>query len=311
MWGAVHRVWLALAGMICACAHQPVPADRSTSALYRDLQRLVSLSGAAGWEVDRVEVEEMLPPALMSVCRVHPERRAELLLWLDKRIAARGGDVADVYRRRGRDLSRVDELLELTRVRLVLEHSIQAADRDCPFWIEPEAGFSGLQILDDRWLISLGGGGKGIVVDQGSRTDLNFGGAGRLLFGRAFGRRWALLAGAEAGASASFPKDDMGERGSLVLGIDFVAPLVVRYRLVNSYAEIEAGPLLIVRETETRDPEPGFHVGVSFGAAASRRRLFLPGAAFGISFERTFPDGQDQALNMFKLGFRVAIDIGI
>lgn len=308
---AVARVWLVIAALVGACAHQPVPAEPATSALYRDLQRLVSLGGAAGWEVDRVEVDETLPAALMSVCQVHPERRAELLAWLDRRIRAGGGEVADLYHKRGKNLDRVSDELQLSRVRMLLERSIQVADEDCPFWLARDERFAGRQILDDRWMLSFGGGGKGILVGQGDRADLNFGGAGRLLFGRAFGPRWAILTGFEAGASASFPKDDDGDRGSLVLGLDVVAPIVLRYRLVNSYLEVETGPLAVLRETQTTEPEPGFHVGVSFGAAASRRRWFLPGAAFGISYERTFPGGNDDALHMVKLGFRAAIDIGL
>lgn len=303
-------MWLVLA-VATGCAHQPLPAKPATSALYRDLQRLVSLGSAAGWEVDRIEIEDTLPAALMSICQVHPERRAALLAWLDLRIAAGGGDVADLYRSRGKKLARVSDQLELVRVRMLLERSIQVADEDCPFWLDRDERFAGRQILDDRWVFSFGGGGKGILVEQGDRTDLNFGGAGRLLFGWAFGSRFTLFAGVEAGASASFPKNEDGDRGNLVLGVDFVAPVVVRYRRINSYFEVEAGPLGIVRETDTADPEPGIHVGISFGGSASRRRWFFPGAAFGISYERTFPDGDEAPLNMVKLGFRAAIDIGL
>ena len=49
------------------CA-RTVPRASAQAALYRDLQRMVSLSSAAGWEIDRVEVEELVPDALMSVC---------------------------------------------------------------------------------------------------------------------------------------------------------------------------------------------------------------------------------------------------
>ena len=53
---------------------------------------------------------------------------------------------------------------------------------------------------------------------------------------------------------------------------------------------------------------PGFHVGASFGGRATRTRFFFPGAAFGISYEQTFPD-DDATLHFLKVGFRVAFDI--
>jgi hypothetical protein len=121
--------------------------------------------------------------------------------------------------------------------------------------------------------------------------------------------RWVVLGGIEVGASASFPRDEEGDRGSLVLGIDLVAPVVVRYRLVNSYLEVEAGVLAIARETAFDDPEAGVHVGIAVGAAASRQRWFLPGVALGVSYEQTFPDGGDDAIHTVKIGLRGAIDI--
>jgi hypothetical protein len=234
-----------------------------------------------------------------------------LRAWLDQQIAASGGEPGDAYRRANRDLGKISDLVELARVRMTLNRAIDTAARDCPFWVSPERDFRGRQILDDRWLFTFGGGGKGIIVSQGDRTDLNFGGAGRLLFGRAIGPRWTLMLGVEGGASASFPRDDGGDRGSLVLGLDLVTPIAARYRMVNSYVEAEVGFLTVLRETDAADPEPGVHIGFSIGGSASRRRWFLPGSALGVSYERTFPDGGDDPLQMLKFGLRAAIDIDL
>jgi hypothetical protein len=294
------------------CA-RAVPPHSTTAALYRDLQRLVTLTEAGGWEIDRIEVEQLLPDALMSVCSVAPERRAELLAWIDARIEAGGGDVRALYVARGNKLDEVEDELELARVRMVLAASIEAADADCPFWIQHQEPFRGRQISDDRWQLSFGGGGKGIFTVQDGEVDLNFGGAGRLMFGRTFGDRWSVLAGIEGGASASFPRDegDGGDRGSLVLGFDVAVPVVARYRLVNTYLEGEVGYLQHFTEDD-RDGDPGIRVGFSFGGRAARRKAFLPGAVFGVSYERTFPDEDGEpALHLIKLGFRVAIDVDL
>ncbi|RMH39649.1 MAG: hypothetical protein D6689_15940 [Deltaproteobacteria bacterium] len=305
---AAIAMWLC-AVACAACADRAVPHHPTTAALYRDLERLVTLTEAAGWDIDRVEIDQTLPDALLSVCRVPEARRAELLAWLDARVAAQGGDVRAVYVARGRSLDRVRDLLVATRVRMLLRAAMAAAPADCPFWIEPSDRFRGRQISDDRWQLSFGGGGKGIVSHRAGTVDLQFGGAGRVLFGRAIGSRYTLLAGLEVGASASFPKDDMDERGNLVLGLDVVVPAVVRYRLVNTYWEAEVGYLEHVTENRL-DGVPGVHVGLAIGGRAARRRWLLPGAAFGIAYERTFPSaGQDDPIDLVKLGFRAAVDI--
>ena len=57
---------------------------------------------------------------------------------------------------------------------------------------------------------------------------------------------------------------------------------------------------------------PGVKIGIAFGGRAARRNWFLPGAVFGISYERTLPnESQGEPLNLIKLGFRVAIDVDL
>lgn len=298
---------VAVVAVIAAGCARRLPPQTPTAALYRDLERLVSVEATAGWSIDRLEVEGLLPAALDSVCRVDAVDRATLLAWVDTEITRAGGPLEDAWRRAGKQMSEVEHLLTLTRIRLVLDHAMTAAPADCPFWIEPDPAFAGRQISDDRWQLSFGGGGKGIVVIQGGRSDLNAGGAGRVLLGRTFGVHGGLYLGVEAGASASFPKDDSGTRSGLVLGFDTVVPLVYRYRLVNTYLEVEAGWLGHVTEEALETVDHGLHVGVAFGGRATRTRFLFPGAALGVSYERTFPD-DGPSLNMVKIGFRVAFD---
>ena len=158
-------------------------------------------------------------------------------------------------------------------------------------------------------MLTFGGGGKGTVVRQGDRVDLSAGGAGRLLFGRAFSDGHALFAGLELGASASFPKDESGERGALVIGADLVAPLVYRRTLTNAYFELEGGWLGRSSEENFRAVDHGIHIGAAFGARALRTRIVFPGAAFGMSWERTFQAGED--VTLLKVGARVTFDLDL
>ncbi|MBA3500447.1 MAG: hypothetical protein M4D80_23235 [Myxococcota bacterium] len=292
---------------LVACAHGPRPPDRSSSALYRDLERIVTVSATTGWGVDRIEIENILEGTLDSVCRVDPLARRMLREWLDGELMRLGAPVEAAYNERGRKLSKVEDLLVMTRISKLLRRAEDVAN-ECPFWIEPDEPFHGRQISDRRWQISFGGGGKGVFVRQGNRQDVNAGGAGRLLLGRTFGND-AIYAGIEIGGSAGFPKDESGERTTLVIGADVVAPLVYRRTLTNAYFEVEAGWLGHSTEADWSDFDHGVHVGFAFGARALRTRFLFPGAALGISYERTLLDGDD--IRTIKVGARVAFDLDL
>jgi hypothetical protein len=299
---------LAFLIVLAACARPPAPTIPSERALYRDLERQVTVAAATGWGVDRLELERMLETSLDSVCRVDVLDRRGLSRWLDDEIARRGGSVEAAWRTRGKDLGRVDELLRLTRVRALLARADEAS-LDCPFWLEPERPFTGRQISESRWQLSFGGGGKASVVSQGGRHDLSFGGAGRALVGRMFDDGDGLYVGVELGGSASFPKDATGARTGPVLGGELVVPLVYRRTLINTYIEAEAGWLGHATERSWRTIDQGVHAGISFGGRALRTRFLFPGAAFELAWERLFVDGDDQTT--LKLGFRAAFDLDL
>ena len=306
---AAAVVAAALAAMAAAagCGRRPVPVDPTVRALYLDLERQVTVNAATGWGVDRLEIESILESSLDSVCRVEPIARSQLARWVNDQIAREGGPVDEAWRARGKDLAKVDDLLVLTRVQKLLARAEEVAG-ECPFWLEPEEPFRGRQISEGTWQLTFGGGGKGIVARQDDLLDLRFGGAGRLLFGRAFVGH-AVYAGVELGASAAFPKDADGERSSLLLGVDIVAPVVYRRTLTNAYLELEAGWLGRATEQDWRALDHGIHVGAAIGARALRTRFLFPGAAIGISWERAFIDGPD--LTTLKIGARVAFDLDL
>jgi hypothetical protein len=295
-----------LATTLLACAQRPAPTDPSQRALFRDLERQVTVSAATGWGSDKVEVEALTKPAIDSACRVDLLDRAELAAWIAAEIRRLGGPVEKAWRERDKDLGAVGDLVVLTRMQKLLARA-EELSLDCPFWLEPEHPFRGRQITEHAWLLSFGGGGKGTVSIQGGDYDLKFGGAGRILFGRAFGGGHALFAGFEAGASAAFPKNDQGERTALELGVDVVFPLVYRRTLTNAYFEVEAGWLGRATERDWGDYDNGVHVGIAIGGRALRTRFLFPGAALGLSWERTFLDGDDATT--LKLGARVAFDL--
>ncbi|MGN6106036.1 MAG: hypothetical protein ACTHU0_13090 [Kofleriaceae bacterium] len=302
------RWYVVAVTLTAACSRRPAPVEPSQRALFRDLERQVTVAAATGWGVDKIEIEHVIESALDSACRVEPVARRALAAWIDDEIAQRGGPVEEAWRARGKRLGAVSDLLVLTRIQKLLARAEELAE-DCPFWLEQEDPFRGRQTSEHRWQLSFGGGGKGIVVSRADRVDLSFGGAGRLLFGRALGDGNSVLGGIEIGASASFPKDLTGERTGLVIGVDVVAPVVYRRTLTNAYFELEAGWLGRANEQDWRAIEHGMHVGFAVGARALRTRFVFPGAAFGVSWERTFSEGDD--ITLLKVGARVAFDLDL
>ncbi|HEU5059563.1 MAG TPA: hypothetical protein VFU21_23680 [Kofleriaceae bacterium] len=305
----MRRAGIAVAVLVAGACARHVPPTRPAASLYRDLERIVTVAEAAGWHIDRLEIDAVLSDALESTCRATPGERQALAGWLDGVIAEAGGPVERAFQARGRDLDEVSDLLTLTRIRLLLARAAAAAATDCPFWMEPDGAFRGRQISDRRWQLSGGGGGKGIYARKGGSGDLRFGGAGRVLIGRGLGERGALYTGLELGGSGAFPRNEDGERGTLVIGYDAVVPVVYRHTLVNSYLELEGGWLGTGTEEDV-ELEHGIHLGAAFGARALRTRFFFPGAAIGLSWERTFPASGAPQYTV-KLGLRAAFDIDL
>ena len=290
---------------VAACSRTPAPKDPTERALFLDLERQVTVAAATGWGVDKLEIDGMLESALDSVCRVDMLGRRGLHAWLDGEITRLGGPVEDAWRKRGKKLSKVDDLLVLHRVRLLLDRADQLS-LECPFWLEPQNPFGGRQISENRWQLTFGGGGTGSVIQQGGQQDISAGGAGRLLIGRMLADGDGIYIGGEVGGSAQFPKDAMGERTSLELGLDVLAPIVYRHTLLNTYWEVEAGWLGHATEQDWGDIDNGMHVGFAFGGRALRQRFLFPGAVLAIAYERLFLDGDD--LVSIKLGARVQFD---
>ena len=294
---------------VIGCVH-PKPPEKSSSVLYRDLQRLVSVENSKGWSIDRIELQELLSDALLSVCAVPVETRDELGKWLSKAELQLGGLPADVYKKNGQDLGGMGRLLEIHRVRLLLNTAVEQAQTDCPFWIQPDTNFRGLHLLDEQWILSLGGGGKLIGVKQGGDYDVNFGGAGRVLVGRGFAEHWALFAGMEFGGGAGFPKDVDGMRGKITILLDTVAQVTLRYQIVNSYFEFEGGYLTQTTETDLSEFSHGYRVGVAYGLQYIRQLLFLPSASFGVSYDHVYGNSTSSLdASYLKFGFRGVFDL--
>jgi hypothetical protein len=130
---------------------------------------------------------------------------------LSQEISARGGPVAEAWRKNGKDLGAVSELMLLSRTRALLEEAQRrAAAGKCPFWIEPEEDFKGRQSFRHRFLVAGEGGGRFSVGIENTGTahaviGLGAGGAGRILGGYGVSDDFTLLVGGEVALGGWFP----------------------------------------------------------------------------------------------------------
>jgi hypothetical protein len=285
----------------------------------RDAQRIVEFRSSVGWVVDDTEIQQAMPDVMMSACQTPDADRAEALAWLDDQIAARGGDVATAWRARGKDLGKVDDLLALTRVRLLLGRADEWVRQGrCPFWLEPSNGFAGVQTHERRWVLTLEAGGRGVAAFALGQVRWGAGGSGRVLVGRGFGEEWTLSLGPEVGGDASFTTLELGQLNQFPELAAFMAlPVVAKWRFgLAAHLEAEAGPISYVdRATAgTTGVSAHYHTGLRTGVAVGGTFLRLgrgvvPTFAFTMTVDWIPAVGNTPALTQIGFGLRTGIEL--
>jgi hypothetical protein len=303
--GLVAAVALAGAG----CLTRAPATGTPVYALYADLSKIVTTRTRGGWEIDAHEVEEGSTKALTSVCQTTEVTRADLRTWLDQTILDLGGPVEDAYVRLGKKKRKVRELLELTRIRLLLDRAVDRAATDCPFWLAPDDRFAGVHGDADRLVLMFESSGTFFFLpDPGGGTTFGGGGSGRLLAGWGFGQFFTLILGAEAGAAGTFPPDTMmsGSR-ALVPRFFGLLPLLARFHYYTYQVELEGAFGWQFSEADPV-PRPGFRAAFALGASVLRVASILPYGTIGLEVERfrTLGGGFDTYFGgLYRVGFNL------
>lgn len=287
-----------------ACATWPNdPVER---ALYIDLTKAVELSNDTGWVIDRVQLEANAEGAMRSVCQVAPEQRRALSAWLDARIANKGGSAEQVYRTHNRDLGAASSVLELERVRALLQYADARAAQDCPFWLEPTPEFRGVQSDSDRVVVLAETLGYGSLVFERSAAALGGGGGGRVLVGSGFGTQWTLAAGGEIGGSGAFIENEMGKR-SIETTFSAALPVLLRLSRYSRLFDFEVAPTLRF-DPDTDILPPGVRTSAAVGFSTMRSAAFMPYASLWLAYEFHPADNRGPADHSLHVGTRVGVD---
>lgn len=322
-WAAVlpspARAWLPLSIAVMAAsgmnaartasAAEPPARSSAEAALLADLEKMVESEQSLGWTVDRYEIDEMMPTALLSVCEATEETRAAALAHLDAQIAALGGPVEEAYERSGRDLDAIEELLFATRVRALLDEAALRAARpggECPFWIQPSESFQGRQSDAYRFTLHLEGGGLLLLHRSEGKIRPGGGGAGRVLLGYGVDRSWTAMAGVELGGHAQFEQTATETH----FPISFVGalPLVLRHHSRTWHYDAELAGIGYFTQADTR-VSPGLRGGALIGFSGLRLRSIMPWAGVGIAFEYVIATSFRDAAWTLRAGARVGFDI--
>jgi len=270
-------------------------------ALAADLERLIEVQQSAGWRIDRYEIEDMMPSALMTVCRVPKATRARALAWYDRRIAALGGPVDEAWKK-SKDLSSLKPLLFLSRVRGLLAEADRRAATECPVWLEPDPSFQGIQSDRHRFTLNVETGGLVQLRRSADRWTYGGGGVVRALIGRGF-EHTSVLFGAELGGGAMLRVPDGG--GTLVINYFPALPLVLRMHDRTWHYDVELAPVALFQADDTRRSY-GFRFGLSGGIQSRRTRGLIPWAGVVFAYENYLPGVRPQML-FLRGGLRVGI----
>lgn len=291
----------ALIGTGCAASLPPEPVER---ALYVDALTVVRSQARDDWTVDRLALEGVTPAVAWSVCQVAPERRAGLMAWLDAAITREeqrlGGSSEIGWRRAGKDMGAIEELLELQRVRAAIA---LVRPEECPFWLEADPGFRGMQGDAERLVFIFESRG-GVALNLRSEGGLRFsgGGAGRVLVGFGASDRLTVATGFEIGGFGRF--DQKGDVTG-VLGGAF--PLLVRLADAGSLVDLEVAAVTFLEGA--RGWPPGIRAAIAFGFLTPRvGGAFSPAAMFWLGYEYHPRRDLDAPFHVIGVGTRIGVD---
>jgi hypothetical protein len=293
-------VLYAALGALTGCAS--LPADPAQSALFQDVRQVVVMKERTSWVVDRVELDDIAPELLTSVCQATPEARAGLRAWVAGEAAAIGRP-DEIFAETGEV---DDDALTMSRVELALAYADRHAGQDCPFYLEQDEAFPGVQIDRDRFLLFLESNPNAAVLIEGDKTSLAGGGAGRLLLGYGFTDHFTVALGGEFGGRGLISTGG----GEQKVGAIFTQaiPLVFRFRDLSQIYDVE------ISATSFTTPEnprihPGVRVVLGTGVATLRVRGFLPLAMGQIGYE-FYPAGDGQpTTHLIRVGTAFSLDI--
>lgn len=300
--GQVHAACL-LASLLALTSRAAAQEDvEGARALLDDVARIVAAEEAEDWFTDREAQRSIEVHVLKSVCRATPPARAAALAGLRREQRERGSG-EQIYRQGRQMTSAAERALSIERQLRALEAAV-ARERECPFWVQPERGFDGLQSDRDRFTLSVESGGNVQFRYTEKRWTFGGGGLGRLLGGWGFDGRHTLLAGVEFGGGAMLKPNTNASQ--FVINYFPAIPLVLRTRHLTWHYDLELAPVALF-QADNVEFSFGGRVGGTFAFTALRRRNVLPWAGLSVAYEHYFEGAGRGPAHFVRGGLRIGL----
>jgi hypothetical protein len=283
-----------------------LPEGDSEKSLVRDLAMIVTSHEQTGWTIDELEVKQMLGSSTVSFCAVDSGAVENVRQWFAKVLA--GFDPKKEYEANGRSLRKMQSKLVLWRARLLFEEANQMrSSGKCPFWIDEQKPFPGVQDEKKKILLAFETGGR-FYAQREKRDTIGAGGIVRFMVGYGFTHRFAMRTGLEFGFSAQAPDPSSGKASPLVFASAF--PVSFQHRFLAEYIEYEAGPLAYF--DQSRDSlQWGVHLGVGVGVSRMRIRAIMPSVILSVNYQYVPPQGTFVEVHRLSIGVRAAFSLGL
>jgi hypothetical protein len=195
----------------------------------------------------------------------------------------------------------VEAALETQRTLTALQRGIAVADRDCPFWLQPDPKFRGLQSMRDRWIVNFDTGGTLQLRYTQHDWTIGAGGFGRMLGGYSF-TRVSLLAGLELGGGA-LVAPNTHPTAFLVNYIPAI-PVLLRLHRNSWHVDLEAAAVSLFQAGNTQFSY-GVRSGITIGVSGLRVRGILPWIGIGVATEYHFANSARPEAWYLRSGLRV------
>ena len=268
---------LFLAGVVLvACA--PLPPQTASRGLYRDLRKTVEFRENDDWVVDDLEVSDSLRGVMRSICSTEEAAREDLQLWLATEIERRGGASRRQFERNGGLSRSIRETRRLERITELLRRGRDEA-RGCPYWLEPDRAFAGLEGDEGRFVFLLESRGGAALLFAEGEAAVGGGGGGRLFLGGGIGPRLTLAVGGEVAVDGELPEEPGGRR-SFQAVLAAGAPILFRIANNDRVIDIEAAYTARFAD-QTRH---GLRFAIGYGLTTPRVSSFMPYAVLWIGY---------------------------
>lgn len=283
-----------------------LPPGESEKSLVRDLAMIVTSHEQTGWSIDEIEVKQMLSSSIISFCGIDDEALERTRVWFDQ--VLKDFDPKKAYEENGKSLTKIQKRLVLWRSRLLfLEASKVRAAGKCPFWIEQQKPFPGVQDEMQKVLLAFETGGR-FYAQREKRDTIGAGGIVRMMIGYGFTHRFAMRTGLEFGFSAQAPDPNSGKASPLVFASAF--PISFQHRFLAEYIEYELGPLAYFDQSRN-SLQWGVHLGLGVGVSRMRIRAIMPSVILTVNYQYVPPQADFVEVHRLSIGVRAAFSLGL